>query len=355
MRVAAVAVVAAPAEEQRELRQRRDDTGHGGGHRRREDVAVVDVHELVPEHAAQLALVEQPEDALRAAHGGVGGVAARREGVRGGRRGDVQAGHGLTGLRRELADDAVHRRRLELADRAGPHGTDRDLVRVPVAVRRHDQAEGGEQHEELRRPAAEQPADPQQDRPHHAEQRGGLQPVVVLVTHRLPLLVCTPGTRTSARRFPRILCAHVPPTPPETLVRLARWTTLAAVVALALAACAPTDDSSGSAPSASDGSLGDAQGRRPDGRDVRPRLQPVGRRQRPDDRQGLRVRGRVRRRRAARLRQGPRDVGRPTASTRSSRPAPRTSTSRSTRCRSATSARPAWTSRRRTTRPRRPS
>jgi polar amino acid transport system substrate-binding protein len=37
-------------------------------------------------------------------------------------------------------------------------------------------------------------------------------------------------------------------------VRLARWTTLAAVVALALAACAPTDDS-GSAPSASDGSL----------------------------------------------------------------------------------------------------
>ena len=38
-------------------------------------------------------------------------------------------------------------------------------------------------------------------------------------------------------------------------MRLARWTTLAAVVALALAACAPTDDSSGSAASASDGSL----------------------------------------------------------------------------------------------------
>ncbi|WP_028050132.1 ABC transporter substrate-binding protein [Cellulomonas sp. URHD0024] len=38
-------------------------------------------------------------------------------------------------------------------------------------------------------------------------------------------------------------------------MRLARWSALAAIVALALAACAPTDDSSGSAPSATDGSL----------------------------------------------------------------------------------------------------
>ncbi|WP_426593063.1 ABC transporter substrate-binding protein [Cellulomonas sp. McL0617] len=38
-------------------------------------------------------------------------------------------------------------------------------------------------------------------------------------------------------------------------MRLTRWSTLAALVALALAACAPTDDSTGTAPSASDGSL----------------------------------------------------------------------------------------------------
>lgn len=38
-------------------------------------------------------------------------------------------------------------------------------------------------------------------------------------------------------------------------MRLARWTTLAAIAALALAACAPTNDSAGSAPSASGGSL----------------------------------------------------------------------------------------------------
>ncbi|WP_315094051.1 ABC transporter substrate-binding protein [uncultured Cellulomonas sp.] len=38
-------------------------------------------------------------------------------------------------------------------------------------------------------------------------------------------------------------------------MRTARWTTLAAVTALALAACAPTDDSAGGSPSASDGSL----------------------------------------------------------------------------------------------------
>ena len=38
-------------------------------------------------------------------------------------------------------------------------------------------------------------------------------------------------------------------------MRLARWTTLAAVAALALAACAPTDDPASSSPSASDGTL----------------------------------------------------------------------------------------------------
>ena len=99
-----------------------------------EDVAVVDVHQLVAEHAAQLALVEQAEDALGAADRGVLRVAPGRKGVRGLGRADVEPRHRLAGRGRELADDAVHRRRLRLADRVGVHGADGELVAVPVAV-----------------------------------------------------------------------------------------------------------------------------------------------------------------------------------------------------------------------------
>ena len=76
--VAALAV--APAEQHRQLRevgQERDDGRERGGDRADEDVAVADVRELVAEHAAQLALVEQLEDALGDADGGVLRVAAR--------------------------------------------------------------------------------------------------------------------------------------------------------------------------------------------------------------------------------------------------------------------------------------
>ena len=116
-------------------------------------------------------------------------------------------------------------------------------------------------------------------------------------------------TRTGAARFPRILGATSPLSHPEYAVRLARWTTLAAVVALALAACAPTDDSTATFRATSTGALETLEARRPDHRDVRPRLRAVGRRQRPDQRRGLRVRRRVRGRRAARVREGPRHVG----------------------------------------------
>ena len=53
------------------------------------------MHQLVAEHAAQLALVEQAEDALGAADGGVLGVAAGGEGVGRLGRGDVRLGIGL--------------------------------------------------------------------------------------------------------------------------------------------------------------------------------------------------------------------------------------------------------------------
>ena len=63
-------------------RDQRDETGERAGHRRDQDVAVVDVRELVPQDAAQLALVEQPQDPVRAAHRGVPRVASGGERVR---------------------------------------------------------------------------------------------------------------------------------------------------------------------------------------------------------------------------------------------------------------------------------
>src|SRR6218665_403377 len=70
-----------------------------------------------------------------------------------------------------------------------------------------------------------------------------------------PSLVCT-VKRARFRAGSLVSLPHVPTLRhPECAVRLARWTTLAAVVALALAACAPTDDSTGDAPSDSVGGL----------------------------------------------------------------------------------------------------
>ena len=63
-RVRPVLVVPAEhAEEHRELGDRGDDPGDRRGDGRGEDVPVVDVHELVPEDAAQLTLVEHLQDA----------------------------------------------------------------------------------------------------------------------------------------------------------------------------------------------------------------------------------------------------------------------------------------------------
>ncbi len=69
-------------EEQQCLRDSRNHAAHRRRDRRRQDVAVVDVHELVPEHSAQLTLIENRQDALRAAHRRVVRVTARRKSIR---------------------------------------------------------------------------------------------------------------------------------------------------------------------------------------------------------------------------------------------------------------------------------
>ena len=71
----------AAAEEERELGDVGDRGRERAGHRGDQDVAVVDVAELVPEHGPQLALVEDLQDALGGADRRVARVAAGREGV----------------------------------------------------------------------------------------------------------------------------------------------------------------------------------------------------------------------------------------------------------------------------------
>ena len=276
-------------------------------------------------------------------------VAAGGERVGRGRRRDVEARHRLAGGGGELAHDPVHRRLLDLADRPRAHGADRDLVGVPVAERRHAQAEEREDEQELRGTPAEQPSDAEQDGPQDPEQSRRLQAVVVLVTHLSPHSGA-PVERAQERASSLVSFPHVPTTPRST------------PCAQPAGPPSPPSPPSRSRPAHPPTTTrrrphrrqpGHRHGRRADHRHVRPGLRAVDRRQRPEQRRGVRVRRRVRGRRPAGLRRGRRRVDR-----RQLRPdhrarAPRTSTSRSTRCRSATSARPASTSPRRTTRPRR--
>ena len=81
--------------------------------------------------AAQLTLVEELENALRAAHGGVRGAATGGEGVGAHRGGHVEARHGLAGSGGELTHDGVHLGLLGLGDLDGAHGAHGDLVGVP--------------------------------------------------------------------------------------------------------------------------------------------------------------------------------------------------------------------------------
>ena len=142
-----VVVRAADRDQPGEVDQEHDHGGEGSGDRRDQDVAVVDVAQLVADDTAQFALVEDAQDALGAAHRGVARVAARRERVRRLRRGDVEARHRLAGLGGELADHAVQRRGLELADRAGAHRAQGQLVAVPVRVRVRAQRDEDEHRE----------------------------------------------------------------------------------------------------------------------------------------------------------------------------------------------------------------
>ena len=105
------------------LRNRTDDGGDTRRHRRGEDIAVVHVHQLVAEHAAHLALIQQLQNTLSATHRRILRVTAGRKRVRGHSRCHVEGGHGLTRAGGQLLHYVVKYRNLFTADRVSIHGT----------------------------------------------------------------------------------------------------------------------------------------------------------------------------------------------------------------------------------------
>ena len=185
-RVRAFTVAAGTTEhraKRKNLRNRTDNGGntrrHGGG----KDIAVVHVHELVAEHAAHLALIQQLQNTLGAAHRRILRVTTGRERIRGHGRRHVKSRHGLTRAGGQLLHNVVKHRNLFTADRVSIHGTQSKLIGVPVGVR--DRTQAKQAHSPDENGGAEsrrkQATDEQHHAHHGAHQQGSFQSVVMAV------------------------------------------------------------------------------------------------------------------------------------------------------------------------------
>ena len=178
-----------------ELSNRTNDGGDTRRHRRGQNIAVVHVHQLVAEHAAHLALIEQLQNTLGAAHRGILRVTTGCERVRGHGRCHVEGGHGLTRAGRQLLHNVVKHRNLFTADRVRIHGAQGELIGVPVGVR--DRSQTHQTHNPDEKRGAEgrrkQATDEQHHAHHGAHQQGSFQSVVMTV-HGYP-----PKANRSAR------------------------------------------------------------------------------------------------------------------------------------------------------------
>ena len=164
-----------PAEEEAELGEHRDGAGDGGGDGHRQGVAVLDVGELVGDHALELVAVEGAEDAGRRGDGGVLGVAPGGEGVglvaadqKDPRRRDAGVGG-------EAADHLVELGGVGAGDGLGAVHAERDLVGVPVGE--GVGADGEEQRDHHAAGAADQVADAHEQRRQPCEQHHRLDEV----------------------------------------------------------------------------------------------------------------------------------------------------------------------------------
>jgi hypothetical protein len=169
-------VLVVPAEEQRELedvRDRRDRPGHHRRDRRNEDVAVLDVRELVREHAPDLVGRQVLQQPLRHRDRSVLRVPAGREGVRLLGRDQEQPRPRDPRPLREVLHDPLELRHRAGLERLCPARLQREPVREPVAGDVH---EDGEADEEVERAAADQRADRDQQagQPRDQQPRTGL-------------------------------------------------------------------------------------------------------------------------------------------------------------------------------------
>ena len=141
------------------------------------------MHQLVAEHAAHLALIQQLQNTLGATHRRVLRVTTGRERVRSHGRCHVKSGHGLTRAGRKLLHDVVKHRNLFTADRVRVHGTQGELIGVPVGVR--DRTQAKQAHNPDENGGAEsrrkQATDEQHHAHHGAHQQGSFQSVVMAV------------------------------------------------------------------------------------------------------------------------------------------------------------------------------
>ena len=141
-----VAVAAATAAEDRaphrHAREERDRQRDRRRDRADEDVAVAHVRDLVGEHAAQLVLVDDLQEALRDGDRRVVlGLRPVAKALGCAAGADVDRGHRHVGPLGEVADDRVELRRFLLGDRLGAGGRHRELVGEPVRAADEDEAE----------------------------------------------------------------------------------------------------------------------------------------------------------------------------------------------------------------------
>ena len=172
-RTALPAIVAPAAEKHREAGDHHDRGGQRCRHRAREDVAVLHVRELVRQHAVELVVAQDLQDAFGGRHGRMLRVPARGKRIRRAIRDHVAAGLRQAGSRREALHAAVQP--VVRSDFGGPIHLEHDRVREPVG---HEVGDDGEEEtEDQSLGAAQGFSDEQQQRAQRAEQQCGLERV----------------------------------------------------------------------------------------------------------------------------------------------------------------------------------
>ena len=169
-----IVVVVAPAtEEHAEIGQHGDGAGDGSGDGHQQRVVVLDMAELVREHAGKLLLVHGAKQAGGDGDGGIlritpGGKRVRLRVVH-----DIDPRHRQPGRCRKLAHQCVQLGRRAFVDRARAVHRQHHLVRVPIGEQVHRR--GHDERHDHASLAGDQKADPHEQGGQHCEQDGGAQ------------------------------------------------------------------------------------------------------------------------------------------------------------------------------------